>query len=197
MPTPKGNRIEKSHRSRRYCFARATNQCGTIPQSPLHYGGLRNLPLFGPVRMEVAMSNWPFRFIHASDFHLERPLMGVAEVPDHLRDLFLESPYTAARQVFEAALVEDVKFVVLSGGIVHAVGFRPSGAAVPGRTVYAACRTGDRGLLGRLGDRSAGGLARGRPAAAKRPYLSARPGRGMLVQSRRRAAGAGGGRELR
>ena len=64
------------------------------------------------------MSTWPFRFIHASDFHLERPLMGVAEVPDHLRELFLESPYTAARQVFEAALVEDVKFVVLSGGIV-------------------------------------------------------------------------------
>ncbi len=63
------------------------------------------------------MSSWPFRFIHASDFHLERPLMGVAEVPDHLRELFLEAPYTAARRVFDAALVEDVKFVVLSGGI--------------------------------------------------------------------------------
>jgi hypothetical protein len=60
----------------------------------------------------------PFRFIHASDFHLERPLMGVAEVHDHLRDLFLESPYTAARQVFDAALAEDVRFVLLSGGIV-------------------------------------------------------------------------------
>ena len=54
------------------------------------------------------MSTWPFRFIHASDFHLGRPLRGVTEVPDHLRELFLESPYTAARQVFEAALVEDV-----------------------------------------------------------------------------------------
>ncbi|MEN6458444.1 MAG: hypothetical protein ABFC63_05895 [Thermoguttaceae bacterium] len=64
------------------------------------------------------MSNSPFRFVHASDFHLERPLMGVAEVPDHLRELFLEAPYTAARQVFDAALAEEADFVVLGGGIV-------------------------------------------------------------------------------
>ena len=64
------------------------------------------------------MSTCPFRFIHASDFHLERPLMGVADVPDHLRELFLEAPYKAARQVFDAALAEDANFVVLSGGIV-------------------------------------------------------------------------------
>jgi DNA repair protein SbcD/Mre11 len=73
------------------------------------------------------MSSRPFRFIHASDFHLEQPLMGVAEVPDHLRELFLEAPYTAARRVFEAALVEDVKFVVLSGGIVAAAVTGPCG----------------------------------------------------------------------
>ena len=53
--------------------------------------------------------------------------MGVAEVPDHLRELFLEAPYTAARRVFEAALVEDVKFVVLSGGIVTASVTGPCG----------------------------------------------------------------------
>lgn len=73
------------------------------------------------------MSTWPFRFIHASDIHLERSLRGVSEVPDHLRELFLESPYTAARQVFEAALVEDVNFVVLSGGIVTPSGSGPRG----------------------------------------------------------------------
>ena len=44
------------------------------------------------------MSTRPFRFVHASDFHLEQPLMGVAEVPDHLRELFLDAPYAAARQ---------------------------------------------------------------------------------------------------
>jgi DNA repair protein SbcD/Mre11 len=64
------------------------------------------------------MPTQPFRFIHAGDFDLGRPLWGVTEVPDHLRDLFLESPYTAARGVFDAALVEDVSFLVLSGGIV-------------------------------------------------------------------------------
>ena len=84
--------------------------------------GLRGCPV-----MEVAMSSRPFRFIHASDFHLERPLMGVTEVPDHLRELFLEAPYTAARRVFEAALVEDVKFVVLSGGMVVPAASGPRG----------------------------------------------------------------------
>jgi DNA repair protein SbcD/Mre11 len=74
------------------------------------------------------MSTWPFRFIHAGDFHLEQPLMGVAEVPDHLRDLFLDAPQTAARQVFDAALVEDVQFVVLSGDILQPAGVGPRGA---------------------------------------------------------------------
>jgi DNA repair protein SbcD/Mre11 len=77
--------------------------------------------------MEAAMSTWPFRFIHAGDFHLGRPLGGVSEVPDHLRDLFLDAPYTAARLVFEAALVEDVNFVVLSGGIVNPAVSGPRG----------------------------------------------------------------------
>ena len=73
------------------------------------------------------MSTRPFRFIHASDFHLEQPLMGVAEVPDHLRDLFLDAPYTAAQRVFDAALAEDVDFVVLSGDILHPPGCGPRG----------------------------------------------------------------------
>ena len=63
------------------------------------------------------MSNGPFRFLHASDFHLEMPPHGVAEVPEHLTDLFLEAPYAAAEQVFETALAEEVGFVVLSGDL--------------------------------------------------------------------------------
>jgi len=73
------------------------------------------------------MSNWPFRFVHASDFHLELPPLGLAEVPDHLRELFLESPFTAAKQVFEAALAEEADFVVLSGGIVNVAEVGPRG----------------------------------------------------------------------
>lgn len=53
--------------------------------------------------------------------------MGVAEVPDHLRELFVEAAYLAARQVFEAALSEDVRFVVLSGGIVTSAITGPRG----------------------------------------------------------------------
>lgn len=73
------------------------------------------------------MSIRPFRFIHAGDFHLERPLMGVAEVPDHLREIFLESPYTAAKAVFDAALAEDADFMVLTGGIFNASEMGPRG----------------------------------------------------------------------
>jgi DNA repair protein SbcD/Mre11 len=77
--------------------------------------------------MENAMSTRPFRFIHAGDFDLGRTLWGIGEVPDHLRELFLESPYAAARGVFEAALVEDVAFVVLAGGIVSPMRSGPRG----------------------------------------------------------------------
>ena len=44
------------------------------------------------------------RLLHASDLHLEQPIYGLAEVPDHVRELLIESPYHAAEQVFEAAL---------------------------------------------------------------------------------------------
>ena len=73
------------------------------------------------------MSIRPFRFIHAGDFHLERPLTGVAELPDHLREHFLESPFWAARVVFDAALAEDADFVVLGGGICTASETGPRG----------------------------------------------------------------------
>ncbi len=60
----------------------------------------------------------PFRFLHASDFHLDRPPRGLAEVPDHLRAALVEAPYRAAERVFDAALHEHVDFVVLCGDLV-------------------------------------------------------------------------------
>lgn len=65
------------------------------------------------------MSQAPLRFVHAADLHLERPLGGVAEVPPHLREAFLEAPYLAAQQVFETALTEGADAVLLSGDIVQ------------------------------------------------------------------------------
>src|SRR3954466_8684109 len=61
----------------------------------------------------------PLRLVHASDFHLERPLYGLADIPDHLRELLIEAPYHAAEQVFETALAEDVDAVLLAGGVLH------------------------------------------------------------------------------
>ena len=59
----------------------------------------------------------PVRLVHASDLHLERPLYGLAEIPDHLRELLIEAPYHAAEQVFETALAEDVDAVLLAGDV--------------------------------------------------------------------------------
>jgi DNA repair exonuclease SbcCD nuclease subunit len=67
------------------------------------------------------MSHPSFRFLHAGEFHLEQPLGGVAETPDHLRDLFLDAPCQAAQRVFDAAIAEDVQFVVLSGDTLNPV----------------------------------------------------------------------------
>lgn len=65
------------------------------------------------------MSHEPLRFLHAADLHLEQPPHGLADVPDHLRDLLIEAPFQAAARVFETAIVEDVDFVILSGDVLH------------------------------------------------------------------------------
>jgi DNA repair protein SbcD/Mre11 len=61
----------------------------------------------------------PLRLVHASDLHLERPLYGLADIPDHLRELLIEAPYHAAEQVFETALAEDADGVLLAGDVLH------------------------------------------------------------------------------
>ncbi|MGD9719791.1 MAG: exonuclease SbcCD subunit D [Pirellulales bacterium] len=58
------------------------------------------------------------RFIHSSDFHLDRPPRGLAEVPDHWRGPLIDAPYRATTRVFDAAIKERVDFVVLAGDLV-------------------------------------------------------------------------------
>lgn len=65
------------------------------------------------------MSNRPLRFLHASDLHLEVPPFGLGEVPEHLRELFIECPYWAAERVFAVALAEEAEFLVLSGDVLQ------------------------------------------------------------------------------
>jgi DNA repair exonuclease SbcCD nuclease subunit len=69
--------------------------------------------------MEASMSQPQLRFVHAGDLHLERPLSGVSEVPEHLREAFLEAPYLAAEQIFETALTEGADALLLAGDVVH------------------------------------------------------------------------------
>lgn len=57
-------------------------------------------------------------FIHTSDWHLECPAGGIPEVPQGLRELFIEAPYLAAERVIETALEHSVDFVALAGDIV-------------------------------------------------------------------------------
>jgi DNA repair protein SbcD/Mre11 len=72
------------------------------------------------------MSGKAFRFIHASDFHLEIPLHGMVEVPEHLESDFLEAPLSAANRVFDAAISEKADFIVLAG---HVLDLRRADAA--------------------------------------------------------------------
>jgi hypothetical protein len=58
------------------------------------------------------------RFLHAADFHLERPAGGLAEIPDALRTALADAPYRAASRVFDAAVKHQVDFVVLAGDVV-------------------------------------------------------------------------------
>ena len=63
------------------------------------------------------MTNQPFRFLHAADLHLESPINGLSDAPEHLRQRVLDAPRRAAERVFDAALTEKVDFVVLSGDL--------------------------------------------------------------------------------
>jgi DNA repair exonuclease SbcCD nuclease subunit len=60
-----------------------------------------------------------FRFLHAGQLHLEQPVSGLAEIPPHLRDALIEAPLTSAAKVFDAAVGEEVDFVLLTGDVVH------------------------------------------------------------------------------
>lgn len=75
------------------------------------------------------MAKESFRFIHASDFHLERPMQDVLDLPDHLRRTLVDAPWKAAAAVFEHALVENVDFVVLAGDLLNPVSAGAQGIA--------------------------------------------------------------------
>jgi exonuclease SbcD len=64
------------------------------------------------------MAGQHFRFLHASDFALDEPLMAVDDAPPSLAELMIDAPYLAAERALAAAVEERVDFVVLSGDLV-------------------------------------------------------------------------------
>ena len=75
------------------------------------------------------MAGQSFRFIHASGFQLETTLTGVADVPDHLREVLVAAPFDAVERVTESAIREDVDFVVLAGDILDPTSAGPAALA--------------------------------------------------------------------
>ncbi|HTN76463.1 MAG TPA: hypothetical protein VL096_14490, partial [Pirellulaceae bacterium] len=75
------------------------------------------------------MSGAFIRFMHAADLRLDLPIVGLDEVPPHLRDLLVDAPYDAARRVFDAALKERVDFLILAGNALDPLRSGPRGIA--------------------------------------------------------------------
>jgi len=85
----------------------------------------------GPLEnKEGTMAGESFRFIHASDFHLERPLGDLDALPNHLRDAIATAPMHAAKAVFEAAMVDNIDFLVLAGDLLNPTTAGPRGMSM-------------------------------------------------------------------
>ncbi|HMO12670.1 MAG TPA: DNA repair exonuclease [Pirellulaceae bacterium] len=69
------------------------------------------------------------KFIHSSDFHLDRPIEGLLEIPAHLKQKLANAPYQAAERVFDLAVNEKVNFVLLAGDICDLENGGPRAAA--------------------------------------------------------------------
>jgi DNA repair protein SbcD/Mre11 len=75
------------------------------------------------------MGKESIRFIHAGDFHLERPMQDLLDLPEHLRQQLVDAPWKAAENIFEMAIVENVDFLLLSGDLLNPVACGASGPA--------------------------------------------------------------------
>lgn len=75
------------------------------------------------------MGKESIRFIHASDFHLERAMQDLLDLPEHLKSQLVDAPWKAAESIFEMAVVDNVDFVLLSGDLLNPVSCGAAGPA--------------------------------------------------------------------
>lgn len=59
------------------------------------------------------------RFLHASDFWLDDPIGSLGEVPDMLKHRLIDAPLLAFERCIEAAISEQVDFVLLAGNVLQ------------------------------------------------------------------------------
>ncbi len=71
-----------------------------------------------------------FRFIHASDFHLEQPLGDLDSLPSQLREAMANAPWKASQAVFDAAITGNVDFVCLCGDLLSPLAAGPHGMSM-------------------------------------------------------------------
>jgi DNA repair exonuclease SbcCD nuclease subunit len=83
-----------------------------------------------------------YRFVHASDLHLDAPVRGIPAPSVQLRDALRDAAACAWQSLVELALARDAAFVILAGGLF--------GEAIPGLRSCVALRDG----LERLGSRA-------------------------------------------
>ncbi|WP_436714696.1 DNA repair exonuclease [Roseiconus lacunae] len=76
-------------------------------------------PRHGEQQRREPMPGESFRFIHASDFHLEKPLGDLDELPPPLKEQMALAPHQAMDAVFEAALSKNIDFVLLTGDLLN------------------------------------------------------------------------------
>lgn len=63
------------------------------------------------------MAQQPLRLVQSSDMRLDRPLFGLAEADQSLRELLRDAPLSAAERVFETALAENADALLLAGDV--------------------------------------------------------------------------------
>ncbi|RDU35307.1 DNA repair exonuclease [Neobacillus piezotolerans] len=56
-------------------------------------------------------------FIHAADLHLDSPMAGLRELPQPILKRLRESTFAALRKIVDAAISNDVDFVILAGDL--------------------------------------------------------------------------------
>jgi DNA repair exonuclease SbcCD nuclease subunit len=74
------------------------------------------------------MGKESIRFLHGGDFHLEKPMQDLTDIPEHLKAALVDAPWKAAEAFFESALIENVDFVLLTGDLLNP---NTTGAAGP------------------------------------------------------------------